>query len=233
MSTLVAYIAIFIGAGILDIADGVPLNPAADPVAEHGRRHPDRDRARLRPADRRPDGPPAAPVGAPVLSRGRLDPPVRPGLVMTVGALVAYQIGDAQDGAVVGSTMLLTTLSLFHVVAGLLARDQRNTIFDRAAIPGATQLRRYGRRAAGDPRGHHDRPAAAHLRHHRADLHPVVDLHRTRGEPRGRGGGDQGHPAVAEQPGRRTRTSTRPHPHLMLPSAAWGSPVIRSVASLQ
>jgi Ca2+-transporting ATPase len=40
--------------------------------------------------------------------------------------------------------MLLTTLSLFHVAAGLLARDQRNTIFDRAAIPGATQLRRYG-----------------------------------------------------------------------------------------
>ena len=27
MSTLVAYIAIFLGAGIFDIADGVPLNP--------------------------------------------------------------------------------------------------------------------------------------------------------------------------------------------------------------
>ena len=40
--------------------------------------------------------------------------------------------------------MLLTTLSLFHVAAGLLARDQRNTIFSRAAIPGPTQLRRYG-----------------------------------------------------------------------------------------
>ena len=39
--------------------------------------------------------------------------------------------------------MLLTTLSLFHVAAGLLARDQHNTIFDRAALPGATQLRRY------------------------------------------------------------------------------------------
>jgi Ca2+-transporting ATPase len=40
--------------------------------------------------------------------------------------------------------MLLTTLALFHVAAGLLARDQRNTIFSRAAIPGPTQLRRYG-----------------------------------------------------------------------------------------
>jgi Ca2+-transporting ATPase len=34
-------------------------------------------------------------------------------------------------------------LSLFHVAAGLLARDQHNTIFSRAAIPGPTQLRRY------------------------------------------------------------------------------------------
>ena len=32
--------------------------------------------------------------------------------------------------------MLLTTLSLFHVVAGLLSRDQVNTIFDRDAVPG-------------------------------------------------------------------------------------------------
>jgi len=40
--------------------------------------------------------------------------------------------------------MLLTTLSLFHVAAGLLARDQVNTIFSREAIPGPTQMRRYG-----------------------------------------------------------------------------------------
>ena len=48
------------------------------------------------------------------------------------------------DGAVVGATMLLTTLSLFHLAAGLLARDQLDTIFDRDAIPGVAQLRRYG-----------------------------------------------------------------------------------------
>jgi Ca2+-transporting ATPase len=40
--------------------------------------------------------------------------------------------------------MLLTTLSLFHLAAGLLARDQVRTIFSRVAIPGPTQLRRYG-----------------------------------------------------------------------------------------
>jgi P-type Ca2+ transporter type 2C len=64
--------------------------------------------------------------------------------VMTVGALVAYQIGDAQDGPAAGATMLLTALSLSHLAVGLLARDQRDTILSRAALPGPTQLRRYG-----------------------------------------------------------------------------------------
>jgi Ca2+-transporting ATPase len=50
----------------------------------------------------------------------------------------------AHGRAVVRSEMLLTALSLFHVAAGLLARDQVGTIFSRSAIPGATQTRRYG-----------------------------------------------------------------------------------------
>ena len=61
---------------------------------------------------------------------------------MTIGSLAAYQIGDA-DGAVVAATMLLTTLSLFHIFGALLCRDQVNTIFDRDAVPGVMQLRRY------------------------------------------------------------------------------------------
>jgi Ca2+-transporting ATPase len=64
---------------------------------------------------------------------------------MTVGALVAYQIGDSQyDDPLVAATMLVTALSLSHLAVGLLARDQHHTIFRRAAIPGTTQLRRYG-----------------------------------------------------------------------------------------
>ena len=66
------------------------------------------------------------------------------GAVMTVGTLVAYQIGEANYSVAVASTMLLTTLSLFHLAAGLLARDQVRTIFSREAVPGPTQLRRYG-----------------------------------------------------------------------------------------
>jgi P-type Ca2+ transporter type 2C len=144
MSTLVAYIAIFLAAGIFDVADGIPLTPlqilwlnmVVDiPIA-------------IALGFDRPTGGLMSraprPVGAPVLSTADWIRLCVQGFVMTVGALVAYQIGESQYDAVVGSTMLLTTLSLFHVAAGLMARDQRNTIFSRAAIPGATQLRRYG-----------------------------------------------------------------------------------------
>ncbi|WP_416952958.1 cation-translocating P-type ATPase [Nocardioides sp. T5] len=144
MSTLVAYIAIFIGAGIIGIADGAPLNPlqilwlnmVVDiPLAiALGFDQPARGLMAR----------PPRPVGAPVLSRNNWFRLLAQGAVMTVGALVAYQIGEDQGGAVVGATMLLTTLSLFHVAGALLSRDQQNTIFDRDAVPGIMQLRRYG-----------------------------------------------------------------------------------------
>ncbi|HET9723768.1 MAG TPA: HAD-IC family P-type ATPase, partial [Actinomycetota bacterium] len=143
MSTLVAYIAIFLMAGVLSIAGGIPLTPVQIiwlnmiidiPIAVAlGFDEPTGGLM-----DRAP-----RPVGAPVLSAANWVRLCVQGAVMTVGALVAYQIGETQYDVAVASTMLLTTLSLFHLVAGLLARDQRNTIFDRDAIPGPTQLRRY------------------------------------------------------------------------------------------
>lgn len=143
MSTLVAYIAIFIGAGIFGIANGAPLNPlqilwlnmVVDiPLAiALGFDQPARGLMSRSPR----------PVGAPVLSRNNWYRLCAQGAVMTIGSLCAYQIGHHQDGAVVASTMLLTTLSIFHVFGALLSRDQRGTIFDRAAIPGLMQLRRY------------------------------------------------------------------------------------------
>jgi Ca2+-transporting ATPase len=143
MSTLVAYIAIFIGAGIVGIAAGAPLNPlqilwlnmVVDiPLAiALGFDLPARGLMAR----------PPRPVGAPVLSRSNWIRLCVQGAVMTVGSLVAYQIGDEQGGAIVAATMLLTTLSVFHVFAALLCRDQTNTIFDRDTLPGAMQLRRY------------------------------------------------------------------------------------------
>jgi Ca2+-transporting ATPase len=144
MSTLVAYIAIFIAAGILDIAAGSPLNPlqilwlnmVVDiPIAiALGF---DKPTAGLMAR-------PPRPVDAPVLSRNDWIRLCIQGAVMTVGSLVAYQIGNQMDDAIVASTMLLTTLSAFHLAAAFLSRDQLHTIFDRDAIPGAVQLRRYG-----------------------------------------------------------------------------------------
>ena len=144
MSTLVAYIAIFIGAGIFAIAGGIPLDPLQIlwlnmvidiPIAVAlGFDEPTGGLMERSPR----------PVGAPVLSTSNWVRLCVQGFVMTVGTLVAYQIGEANYSLAVASTMLLTTLSLFHLAAGLLARDQVRTIFSRAAIPGPTQLRRYG-----------------------------------------------------------------------------------------
>ena len=118
MSTLVAYIAIFIGAGIFGIANGAPLNPlqilwlnmVVDiPLAiALGFDEPARGLMAR----------PPRPVGAPVLSRNNWFRLCAQGAVMTIGSLAAYQIGDHQDGAVVAATMLLTTLSVFHVAGG-------------------------------------------------------------------------------------------------------------------
>jgi P-type Ca2+ transporter type 2C len=144
MSTLVAYIAIFLGAGVFGIADGAPLNPlqilwlnmVVDiPLAVAlGFDQPARGLMSRKPR----------PVGAPVLSRNNWIRLCVQGAVMTVGALAAYQIGADLGDSVLAGTMLLTTLSLFHVFGALLGRDQTNTIFDRDAIPGPLQLRRYG-----------------------------------------------------------------------------------------
>ena len=87
---------------------------------------------------------PPRPVGAPVLSRNNWIRLCVQGAVMTVGSLAAYQIGDHLGTAILASTMLLTTLSLFHLFAALLSRDQVGTVFDRDTFPGVLQLRRYG-----------------------------------------------------------------------------------------
>jgi P-type Ca2+ transporter type 2C len=144
MSTLIAYIAIFIGAGIFDIAGGIPLDPLQIiwlnfvidvPIAiALGFDEPTGGLMKRKPR----------PVGAPVLSTANWVRLCAQGAVMTVGTLVAYQIGEANFDVAVASTMLLSTLSLYHLAAGLLARDQVNTIFRRDFVPGATQLRRYG-----------------------------------------------------------------------------------------
>jgi P-type Ca2+ transporter type 2C len=143
MSTLVAYIAIFIGAGIFDIAGGIPLDPLQIlwlnmvidiPIAVAlGFDEPTPGLMERAPR----------PVGAPVLTSANWVRLCVQGAVMTIGTLLAYQLGEAHFDLAVASTMLLTTLSVFHLFAGLLARDQVHTIFNVHTLPGSTQLRRY------------------------------------------------------------------------------------------
>jgi Ca2+-transporting ATPase len=144
MSTLVAYIAVFLGAGIIGIANGAPLNPLQILWLNMVVDIPLAIALGFDLAGKGVMSRPPRPLGAPVLSRTDWVRLCVQGAVMTVGALAAYQIGDRAGGAVMGATMLLTTLSLFHLAAALLCRDQHNTIFDRDAVPGAMQLRRYG-----------------------------------------------------------------------------------------
>ncbi|RHA40087.1 cation-translocating P-type ATPase [Cellulomonas rhizosphaerae] len=144
MSTLVAYIAIFIGAGVFGIAAGAPLNPLQilwiNMVI-------DIPLAIALGFDQEARGlmsRPPRPVADPVLSRSNWVRLCVQGAVMTIMALVAYQIGDRQGDPILASTMLLTTLSILHLFGALLCRDQTGTIFDRDAVPGPLQLRRYG-----------------------------------------------------------------------------------------
>jgi P-type Ca2+ transporter type 2C len=121
MATLVAYIAIFIGAGIFAIAGGVPLTPLQIlwinmvidiPIA-----------VALgfdEPTSAVMDRPPR-PVGAPVLPRANWVRLCVQGFVMTVGALAAYQLGDSNDGPEVAATMLIiavTTIGILQRIFG-------------------------------------------------------------------------------------------------------------------
>ena len=145
MSTLVAYIAVFIGAGIFAIAGGIPLNPLQILWLNMVIDIPHCHRPRLRPAHPRSDATSSTAGGCSGPLLARLGPTMRAGLCHdALAPSLVYLLAEPEYGAAVASTMLLTTLSLFHLVAGYMARDPENTIFDRAALPGATQLRRYG-----------------------------------------------------------------------------------------
>jgi P-type Ca2+ transporter type 2C len=144
MATLVGFLALFIGAGIFDIANGIPLTPVAilwlnfaidAPIAiALGFDKPTEGLMKRKPR----------PVAAPILSRMQWIRLTVLGLLMAAGALLVRDQGGAEYDQVVGYTMMLTTLTFFHVFAGLSARDEFGTIFSRASLPGWAQLRLYG-----------------------------------------------------------------------------------------
>jgi Ca2+-transporting ATPase len=144
MASLVAFIAVFLAATIFNIANGTPLDPlqilwlnfAIDvPLAiALGFDTPTPGLMQRLPR----------PLDAPVFTTWQWTRIVIQGLVMTIGVLVIYTVVDDDKGVLVASTMLLTALSLYHVVLAICVRDERGTIFTRDAMPGGRQLRMVG-----------------------------------------------------------------------------------------
>ncbi|HEY7034478.1 MAG TPA: cation-translocating P-type ATPase [Thermomicrobiales bacterium] len=144
MASLVAFIAVFLGATIFNIANGTPLNPlqilwlnfAIDiPLSiALGFDVPTPGLMQRKPR----------PLEAPVFTRAQWVRITIQGLVMTVAALGVYAVVDDDKLAPVPATMLLTTLALSHVVLALCVRDEFGSIFNREALVHGRQLRLIG-----------------------------------------------------------------------------------------
>ncbi|MEX1103387.1 MAG: HAD-IC family P-type ATPase, partial [Dehalococcoidia bacterium] len=145
MAALVGYLALFVGAGIFNVANGIPLEPLAllwinfaidIPIAVAL----GFDRSTPGLMSRTP-----RPISAPVLSRQQWIRLSATGLVMAGASLGVQVYGEERyDEAIIGATMLMVSLSLLHVVAGLSVRDERGTALSRESFPGWPQLRLYG-----------------------------------------------------------------------------------------
>jgi len=144
MAGLVGFLAMFVGAGIFSIANGIPLEPlpllwinfAIDiPMAVAlGFDEPTPGLMARTPR----------PVSAPVLSGMQWTRLTATGLIIAAGSLAVRVLGDNRYDEVVGATMLMATLSVYHVIAGLSVREETATIFSRESLPRWPQLRLYG-----------------------------------------------------------------------------------------
>ncbi len=212
MSTLVAYIAIFIGAGIFGIAERGAAEPAPDPVAEHGRRHPAGDRARLRPAGPRADGPAAAPGRRTGAVPQQLDPALRAGRGDDGRRARGLPDRRGQGRRRPRRDDAAHRRSRSSTCSGRCSAATRPTRSSTGTpFPGIAAAAPVRHRAARDHRDHGHRLPRADLRHHRPDLQPVVHLHRHRGLARGRRGGHQARHPPSGQSWVRRRGPT-PHP---------------------
>jgi Ca2+-transporting ATPase len=134
MITLGGFILLFLGAGIFDVADGIPLTPlqilwvnfAIDVLLAVGLGF---DAAAPGLMRRRPRD-----ANAPVIDRAL---GIRLGfeaLLMAALALAIVAWGEDRYALQIATTMGMTTLGLMHIVAALEAREPTETIFKRYTI---------------------------------------------------------------------------------------------------
>ena len=132
--TLGGFILLFVGAGIFDVANGIPLTPlqilwvnfAIDVLLAIGLGF---DAAAPGLMRRKPRD-----ASAPIIDRAL---GIRLGLsalLVAVLALVVVAWGENRYALTVATTMGMTTLGLMHIVAALEAREPTETIFKRYTI---------------------------------------------------------------------------------------------------
>ena len=207
MSTLVAYIAVFLAAGVLDIANGSPLNPlqilwlnmVVDiPLAiALGFDQPARGLMAR----------PPRPMSAPVLSRANWIRLCIQGAVMTDRGA-----GGLPDRRRPGGRRGRRDDAAHDAVAvppggGAAVPRPGEHDLRPGRTPGRDPAATLRARAPGDHPHHQHRLPATHLRHHRPDLRPVVHLHRPRRLARRRRRADQAHRPTPPARVRRRRAS--------------------------
>ena len=130
-----AFILLFVGAGIFDIADGAPLTPlqilwinfAIDVLLAVGLGFDAAAPGLMRRAPARRGGGDRRPRAGHPTRRSRAS-------CMAALALGIVAWGEHRYDLVVATTMGLTTLSLMHIVAALECREPTGTIFTRYTI---------------------------------------------------------------------------------------------------
>ncbi len=134
VAALVGFIALFVLAGLLNIADGIPLSPmqvlwvnfAIDvPLAIGlGFDSPSAGLMKRRPR----------PANAPVLTRPSSIRLIAGGLAIAISTLAAVAYGEDNYDTMVALTMGVVTLSLVHAVAAIATRDPEHTALSAAAL---------------------------------------------------------------------------------------------------
>ncbi len=134
MIMLAGFILTFLGAGVFDIANGVPLTPlqilyinfAIDVLLAIGLGFDAPTPGLMQRGPRSPDDP--------VIPRALAARLGFAGLLVAIGVLAVVAYGEDRYGLLVATTMGLVTTALLHIAASLEWRDPRNTVFSRATI---------------------------------------------------------------------------------------------------
>src|SRR5262245_4883451 len=143
MANLVGFIACFLGAALFGVAGGIPFSPLMILWLNFGITVPiaialgfDKPSPGL--MERKP-----RPLSQPVLSRGQWARIALLGLIMAAGTLILEDLYETQ-GLPLAMTIAATVFSLYNIFAGLSARSETESAFNREILSDRRQLGLYG-----------------------------------------------------------------------------------------